>query len=76
MTELDQIVIRALLNGDVVFDDSLPNRFAQIGKARLYRPVVGSGRWALLFGHTERDYGIDLGWFAHNAMVIAERYRK
>jgi len=76
MTKLDRIVIRALLNGHVAFDDKVPNRFARIGKVELYRPVVGNGRWAVLFGHTTRDHSLDLGWCAHTAMMIAMRYQK
>jgi hypothetical protein len=71
VTSLDKIVIRALLQGNVEFDEATPNRFAKIGQARFYRPVVGDCRWGLLFGHTPQDYGISLGWFAHTAMMIA-----
>ena len=73
MNRLDRIVVRALLGGHVVFDD---HRFASIGQVKLYRPVVGSCRWGLLFGHTSEDYGIDLGLIAHSAMMIAMRYRQ
>lgn len=71
MTKLDMIVIRALLNNKVEFDCQVPARFAKLGQVRLYRPVVGTMRWAVLFGHDAEDYGLDLGKFADWAMQIA-----
>lgn len=73
MTQLDRIVIRAAVYGHLKFDGHVPNRFAKIGQVRLFRPVTDN-RWAILFGHTNEDYGLTLGWFTHRAIEIARRY--
>lgn len=71
---LTAIIIRAALSGHIKFDAHVPNRFATIGECHLFRPVVGAERWAIWFGHTTEDFGLDLSLIAHNAVEIARRY--
>jgi hypothetical protein len=72
--KIDRVIIRAILKDAVDFDDTLPKRFASVGDVRLYKPVVGSRKWAILFGHDERDHGVDLGFYANMALNIASKY--
>lgn len=76
MNALDRIVIRAVLNKHIQFDETLPNRFARIGDVRLYRPLYSGGdRWSVLFGHTSEDHGLPLGMLASSAVNIALAWR-
>lgn len=74
INKIDRIIIRAVLSGKIVFDPTLPHRFASVGHVRLYKPVVGSEKWAILFGHDECDHGVDLGLVANIALDVAARY--
>ncbi|WP_323775966.1 hypothetical protein [Leisingera sp.] len=74
INKIDRVVIRAVINGAVTFDPKLPHRFASVGSVRLYKPVVGTRKWGILFGHDESDYGVDLGTTANIALDVAARY--
>lgn len=72
MNKLDRLVVRAVIGGHVKF--GIIRRFAAIGKVQFYKPVVGSGKWAILFGHTDLDHGLDLGFVANVALDVAAKY--